>query len=308
MKHLLEQQSDIIDATLARHGIPARVTGGTVAPRHIRYDIGPLGLLEETLAAALGVPAVRVVRSGGKVVAVEVPRTDPQPVCLAPLLRGMHRVPPLTAILGVADDGIPLLLRLASPSAAHLIVTGPARCGKTSLLRAIAISLAYFPYCAPERCGYAPAPAILALGEALADLSGLPGVRWSTRWRDLTGEDVPRPAVWVVDRVEDLPPSLVEAVLRRGIGQGVHLVAASRDHAALAGLCPVRVAAAPEAEGPGDFVAYAEGGATRFWAAWPDEDVSALFPAYGGNKEDVIPLLYSGDGREGGNGRLPHSL
>jgi hypothetical protein len=43
MKHLLEQQSDIIDATLARHGIPARVTGGTVAPRRIRYDIGPLG-------------------------------------------------------------------------------------------------------------------------------------------------------------------------------------------------------------------------------------------------------------------------
>ncbi|MGC8947480.1 MAG: DNA translocase FtsK, partial [Anaerolineae bacterium] len=119
MRQMLECQVDRIEAVLAHHKIPARVTGGTVTPRWIRFQVVPAlgariasitGLAEE-LAAALDVPTVRVACRGAAV-AVEVPREDPHPVRLLPLLQGLHNVPPVTAVLGIADDGVPLLIRL----------------------------------------------------------------------------------------------------------------------------------------------------------------------------------------------------
>ncbi|MCS7282346.1 MAG: DNA translocase FtsK, partial [Anaerolineae bacterium] len=103
MRRMLEYQADRIEAVLAQHRIPARVTGGIVTPRWIRYEVLPAlgtrvgavtGLAEE-LAAALDAPSVRVARRGA-VIAVEVPREDPRPVRLLPLLRGMRHVPPVT--------------------------------------------------------------------------------------------------------------------------------------------------------------------------------------------------------------------
>jgi hypothetical protein len=121
MRQMLEYQADRIEAVLAHHKVPARVTGGTVTPRWIRFQVVPAlgariasitGLAEE-LAAALDAPTVRVARQGATI-AVEVPRDDPHPVRLIPLLRGMRNVPPVTAVLGIAEDGVPLLIRLPS--------------------------------------------------------------------------------------------------------------------------------------------------------------------------------------------------
>ena len=45
-------------------------------------------------------------------------------------------------MLGLAEDGVPLLMRLSSPDAAHVLVAGMAGAGKTTLLRAVVLSLA----------------------------------------------------------------------------------------------------------------------------------------------------------------------
>jgi S-DNA-T family DNA segregation ATPase FtsK/SpoIIIE len=198
MRQMLEYQADRIEAVLAHHKVPARVTGGTVTPRWIRFQVVPAlgariasitGLAEE-LAAALDTPTVRVARQGATI-AVEVPRDDPHPVRLIPLLRGMRNVPPVTAVLGIAEDGVPLLIRLPSPDVAHILVAGTTGSGKTALLRAMVLSLAYFngagrtehvAMC-PATCDPAPLrPATCDLrlvlidpkGSAFRDLEGLP--------------------------------------------------------------------------------------------------------------------------------------
>jgi S-DNA-T family DNA segregation ATPase FtsK/SpoIIIE len=161
MRKKLEFQADRIEAVLALHKIPARVTGGTVTPRWVRFQVLPamgarisrIKRLNEELAAALDAPSCRVSRRGAAM-AVEVPREDPQPVRLLPLfhqleddgfatsLRTGGGIPPATAILGLAEDGAPLLIRLPSPDVAHILVAGTTGSGKTVLLQTIILSLA----------------------------------------------------------------------------------------------------------------------------------------------------------------------
>ena len=160
MRQKLEFQADRIEAVLALHKVPAHVTGGTVTPRWVRFQVLPaLGArisrikgLSEELAAALDTPNCRVNRCGAAVM-VEVPRDDPQPVRLLPLYHQLTNpqsairnpqspIPPLTAILGLAEDGAPLLIRLPSPDVAHILVAGTTGSGKTVLLQAIILSLA----------------------------------------------------------------------------------------------------------------------------------------------------------------------
>lgn len=157
----LEFQSDRIEAVLQVNKVPARVTGGTVTPRWIRFCVVPaLGTkpsairsLSETLAAALDASSCRVSRRGA-VVNIEIPRDDPQPVRLLPLYHQLTEphlhsgrivqpnIAPVTAILGLAEDGAPLLIRLPSPDVAHILVAGTTGSGKTVLLQTMILSLA----------------------------------------------------------------------------------------------------------------------------------------------------------------------
>ena len=153
MRKKLEFQADRIEAVLTMHKVPARVTGGTVTPRWVRFQVLPAvgakiskikGLSEE-LAAALDARSCRISRRGAAV-AVEVPRDDPQPVRLLPLFRQLEDeddgIPPVTAVLGLAEDGAPLLIRLPSPDVAHILVAGTTGSGKTVLLQTMILSLA----------------------------------------------------------------------------------------------------------------------------------------------------------------------
>jgi len=275
MRQMLEYQADRIEAVLAHHKVPARVTGGTVTPRWIRFQVVPAlgariasitGLAEE-LAAALDAPTVRVARQGATI-AVEVPRDDPHPVRLIPLLRGMRNVPPVTAVLGIAEDGVPLLIRLPSPDVAHILVAGTTGSGKTALLRAMVLSLAYFngagrtehvAMC-PATCDPAPLrPATCDLrlvlidpkGSAFRDLEGLPHlarpvIRDPAEAVEALGSLVrlmevrsreygPSSVALVIDELADLlmvagaeAERPLTRLLQRGREAGIHVIAATQ--------------------------------------------------------------------------------
>ena len=184
----LEWEADRIEAVLSLHQVPARVTGGTVTPRWVRFQVLPaLGAkvsrirnLSEELAAALDVPSCRVARRGAAV-DVEIPRDDPQPVGLVSLLRQVREsggeVPPVTAVLGLAENGAPLLIRLPSPDVAHILVAGTTGSGKTVLLQGMITSLA-LTNPAPTSAAQSAAGLALMLvdpkGNAFAGFAGLP--------------------------------------------------------------------------------------------------------------------------------------
>jgi S-DNA-T family DNA segregation ATPase FtsK/SpoIIIE len=169
-QQLLCLQADRIELVLASHKVPARVTGGKVTPRLVRYHLTtPLGVkvkqvagLAEELALSLGASSCRVYREEGQV-QVEVPRSDGQVVYLLDVCRrleaaneasasragrrtrsspGPAAVPPVTAVLGLDAEGTPLLLRLPSPNVAHVLIAGTTGSGKTALARTIVASLA----------------------------------------------------------------------------------------------------------------------------------------------------------------------
>ena len=177
MRQKLEYQADRIEAVLAVHKIAARVTGGTVTPRWVSFQVLPaLGAkisrikgLSEELAAALDASSCRVSRRGAAVT-VEVPRDDPRPVRLLPLYHQLMSgdspspTPPITAILGLADDGVPLLIRLPSPDVAHILVAGTTGSGKTMLMQAMILSLALMN--ANANPNPVPSPPLKSWGES----------------------------------------------------------------------------------------------------------------------------------------------
>ena len=144
----LEYQADRVEAVLAAHRTPARVTGGTVGPRLIRFFLNPaphirfaaIRNLADDLALALRVPTLRIDR-GKEGVVLEFSNPNPRAVTLLALLPEVTPLPAATAVLGLTDDGVPLLARLSSPQVAHVLIAGTTGSGKSALLRTMAASL-----------------------------------------------------------------------------------------------------------------------------------------------------------------------
>jgi len=181
-QRILDFQADQIEAVLAQHRLSVRVTGGLVSPRWIQYRVIPAlgarmskikGLAEE-LALALGADTCRVSRQRG-MVAIEVPRADPQPVRLLPLQHRLTErsasggIPFGSAVLGLADDGAPLLVRLPSPQVAHMLIAGTTGSGKSALAQTIITSLAL--HHRPSQLGFV---LIDPKRRAFGPLAGLP--------------------------------------------------------------------------------------------------------------------------------------
>jgi S-DNA-T family DNA segregation ATPase FtsK/SpoIIIE len=218
MRNKLEFQADRIEAVLALNKVPARVTGGTVTPRWVRFQVLPavgakiskIKSLSEEMAAALNASNCRVSRRGAAV-AVEVPRDDPEPVRLLPLYNQLtdettdqSPIPPVTAVLGLAEDGAPLLIRLPSPDVAHILVAGTTGSGKTMLLQAMILSLAIGnpPALRSEVGGGMSLVLIDPKGHAFRLFEGLPHLA--------------RPVIWEVEEMTEVLQSLVRLMERRG--------------------------------------------------------------------------------------------
>jgi S-DNA-T family DNA segregation ATPase FtsK/SpoIIIE len=150
-RYELDRQSDTIEAVLATHKIPSRVDGAVVSPRFVQFrlvtapgvKVGKVTGLAEELALALRCANVRVYRSGGGF-HLELPRDDAAPVKLLPICKKLGKVPPATAVLGIDEAGLPLLLRITAPDVVHILVAGTTGSGKTALVRGLLASLALF--------------------------------------------------------------------------------------------------------------------------------------------------------------------
>lgn len=250
----LDLQASRIEAVLGKHKVEARVIGGTVTPRLIRFDmvtrlgtkVSKVASLAEEIALALGYPAARIYRQSN-VLCVEVPRENARPVGLRSLCRSVERVPPLTAILGMDDTGLPLLLRLGASDVVHVLIAGTTGSGKTALARTILASLAMYNRPSqlqmllidPKRRGFSALEQLPHVENGVIDtneaaLFHLQKVVSEMERRDRAGESSPA-IVLAIDELADLIGSggkPVEALLarlaQRGRQAGIHLLACTQ--------------------------------------------------------------------------------
>ena len=161
LQQRLHLQADRIELVLAAHKAPARVTGGNVTPRTVRFHLTPapttkisrVEQLAEEIALALGVSSARVVREQGAL-HLEIPRQDARMLAFMDLvvqvredarLYNALRVPG-TALLGMTPEGLPLLLRLGSADAPHILIAGTTGSGKSQAARVMLASFSMFQH------------------------------------------------------------------------------------------------------------------------------------------------------------------
>jgi len=262
LRPYLEYQADRVEAVLAAHRAPVRVTGGTVGPRLIRFFLNPapntrfssIKNLADDLALAMRVPSLTIER-GEEGIVLEFSNPNPTSVSLLTLLDEVRPLPISTVLLGLTDAGEPLLARLSAPEVAHILVAGTTGSGKSVLLRTMAASLAlsHRPDVLRMLCidpkgrtfgtlaglPHLPRPPVTDLAEAVEALNSL--VRMM-EIRDRRGEhpdvgvgsSTPRIVVFI-DELADLimlgEKSVTESITRlaqRGREAGIHLIAATQ--------------------------------------------------------------------------------
>src|SRR5512142_3425411 len=267
-KRLLNMQADKIEMVLAAHKAPARVWGGRLTARTVQFHLAPaattklhtLQALTEELALALGTSSARLTRQDGTL-SLEVPRPDAQVVPFADLVQRLQADDATrralgvagTAVLGLDQAGVPLLLRLAAPEVAHCLIAGTTGSGKTELARTLVASLLLHqrPHALqvalfdPKGRGLAPFagaphllfPVVVEPGETLYRMQSLVS---EMERREREGIERPRLVV-VVDELADLLQScgvglegLVRRLVQRGRSAGVSVVACTQKPSAQA--------------------------------------------------------------------------
>lgn len=149
LQHQLEVQSRQIETVLSEHRVSAHVAGGYVQPRTIRFDLAShletgldrLRHIKQDLLTALGVAEGELIQYGERW-QLHVSRPEEPPVSLLDLLSLLSVIPPMTIVLGLDEEGNPVLVELSGRDLSHILIAGTAVAGKSALLRTIALSLA----------------------------------------------------------------------------------------------------------------------------------------------------------------------
>ncbi len=151
LPHQLRIQSQQIDKVLHNRRMEAQVSGGVITPKTIQFSlqtqissgIERLREFKQDVLTALGVSDVKILQEGGQW-QLRVNRIESPPVAFLDMLSLLPDVPPGTAVLGLTEDGGPVLLDLTDNDLSHWLLVGDAGAGKTTLLRSLAVSLALF--------------------------------------------------------------------------------------------------------------------------------------------------------------------
>lgn len=212
-----------------------------------------------------------------------------------------------TALLGVASDGVPLMIRLASPDVTHVLISGTKASGKTEAVRTILASIALnqnardiqFVLLDPKSSAFeflANSPHLLG-DIATTPERALQHLRWlENELERRETQNVQRPRLVVV--VDDLSELLTHAgrefpvhlarLAQRGRGTGISLVVCTNKanaadlSPALRANFPVRLIGkhsggtdgANVLRGRGDFILNAAGEHVRFQVAHlPPENI-----------------------------------
>jgi hypothetical protein len=144
----VNEEANRLEQTLSGLSLPVRVQGGQVRDGSVRYMATPLNRtrteqfqqVEGSIALALGVPQVHIVREGDGL-AIDVPGGDRDRPRLLPLVRSIGDIPRMTLVVGIDDQDAPLLLPLDQPGTWHVAILGTPGVGKSELLRAMVVSL-----------------------------------------------------------------------------------------------------------------------------------------------------------------------
>jgi len=173
---------------------------------------------------------------------------QPRHLRLLPLLHQLNLLPPATVVLGRAENGNPLLFTPDSAGPGHLLISGPARTGKSELIRTVLLSLCLTGRPA-QVCvlgvdlGGRELAVLDAMPHALSDLATEPGyasalLHWlAEEYERRMTCTIRRPSIALV--MDDLawldrPGCSAEAqiltdLLRSGAEAGIHIFAASLD-------------------------------------------------------------------------------
>ena len=157
---LVEEGGRVLEATLAQHGVDARLIGMTVGPTVTQYalDLGPgvkvnrVTGLSHDIQYAMASPDVRILAPipGRSAIGVEVPNRQRELVTLGDVLaapEAKQATTPLAVGLGRDISGHSVMLDLATLP--HVLIAGATGAGKSSCINSLVTSL--LMRCTPDQ-------------------------------------------------------------------------------------------------------------------------------------------------------------